>query len=103
MQGIKEFYEEVSREEKLKETLEAVAQKRMDEARRNIIKDYIDIAKSNGFEISENDFVIPKKDVSQDAEVRQLGISSGCLLIDNGCTICGEINSDGGCILIGLR
>ncbi len=96
MQELKKFYEEVSKDENLKERLESMVENRMAEVRQDIIKDYISIAKENGFEISEEDF-------SDNVTAQQLGASGGCLLIDSGCFVCGEINKHGGCIIIGAR
>lgn len=96
MQGFKEFYEEVSKNEELKKMLEDTVEKRMDEARKLIIKDQIEIAKKNNFDISEKDF-------AQTVEPGMLGVSGGCILIDSGCFVCGEINQHGGCIVIGAR
>lgn len=96
MQGLKEFYEEISKNENLKEKLENMVEKRMEEVRQDIIKDYISIAKENGFELSAEDFTDNEKS-------GLVGVSGGCLLIDSGCFVCGEINDHGGCIVIGMR
>lgn len=96
MQGFKEFYEEVTKNEELKNMLEEAVEKRMDEARKLIINDQIAIAKKHNYSISEKDFTDSvKKGVD--------GVGGGCLLIDSGCFVCGEINDHGGCIVIGVR
>ncbi len=96
MQGFKEFYEEVSKNETLKKMLEKTVESRMEDARKLIINDQISIAKKHNFDISESDYM-------QSAESGMVGVGGGCLLIDSGCFVCGEINEHGGCIVIGAR
>lgn len=96
MSNLKNFYEQASKDEKVKAEIREVSRKHLAQCHDEIIEDYIKIAGNNGITIKKEDF-------ENQVPGGELGASSGCIAIDEGCFVFGEINPHGGCIIIGVR
>lgn len=104
MEKLKKFYEDVETNAALKETLVAANEEMKGKSEEEIQEKMISIAKEFGYELTKEDFVQAEGELGeQELENVAGGISAGCFLVDMGCSFCGEITSDQGCILIGFR
>lgn len=96
MSELKRFYQTATQNDALKAELTAVSERKLRELKNGLIDDYIAIAQKYGVSLTVNDFE------NDSVSPGMLG-TGGCLLIDSGCFICGEIDPGGGCIIIGVR
>lgn len=103
MNNLKRLYEAAEGNKEIKEALlkanEEVKGMSTEDMKREIIK----IGAKFGFDISEKDFEQSEGELEAD-EVAKVagGISSGCFITNEGCMLIGEIDSEGGCIILGL-
>lgn len=108
MNQLKKFYTEAENNQEIKDELIAVNEKAGEMEPEEVKKELIRIGKKFGYEITEDDFKEltgerKEGEVQEDdlAEVAG-GVSAGCFITNAGCTILGEIDAGGGCILLGL-
>ena len=103
MNNLKKFYDAAEKDEKIKQALLSANEKaggmKEEEVKREIIK----LGAQFGYDISEKDFDAPEEELGDGAVEKVVGgVSSFCLFANAGCTALGEIDSKGGCIIIGL-
>lgn len=108
MNQLKKFYTEAESNQEMKDELVATNEKVREMEPEEVKKELIRIGKKFGYEITEDDFKEltgerKEGEVQEDdlAEVAG-GVRAGCFITNAGCTILGEIDADGGCILLGL-
>lgn len=106
MNQLKKFYEEAESNKDMKGELIAANEKaggmKPEEAKKEIIR----IGKKFGYDITADDFKElsgeRKEGELQEAELAKVaGGAGGCILTNAGCTLFGEIDAEGGCIIIG--
>lgn len=106
MNQLKKFYEEAESNKKMKDELVAANEKAEGKAPEEIAKEIIEIGKKFGYDITEDDFkeFIGGKEegeITEDELAKAVGGAGGCFISNSGCTVFGEIDSYGGCIIIG--
>ncbi len=109
MNELKKFYEEAMGNQEMKDELVAMNEKAREMEPQETKKEIIKIAQKYGYDISEDDFKElegerKEGELQEDdlAGVAGGKISAGCFITNAGCTVLGEIDSKGGCILLGL-
>lgn len=104
MSNLKKFYEAAEKNEEIKKALVAANEKASGMSAEEAKKEIIKLAAQFGYEISEKDFDDPNDELTEDEmdNVAGGGIKAGCFISNAGCTIAGEIDKDGGCIIIGM-
>jgi len=103
MNNLKKLYEAAEANKEIKDALlkanEEAKGLKVEEVKEKIIE----IGKKFGFDISSEDFDKPEGELTEEDVAKVAGgISAGCFLSNAGCTVIGEIGSDGGCIILGL-
>ena len=106
MNQLKKFYEEAESNKEMKDELVAANEKagemKPEEAKKEIIR----IGKKFGYDVTEDDFKELMGERSegeiQEGELAKVaGGAGGCFVTNVGCTLFGEIDDKGGCLLIG--
>lgn len=104
MNNLKKFYEEVEKNAELKEELvklnKEVEGREVDEAA--VKAKLIETAKKYDLSLCEADFNAEEGELNlDDLKAVAGGAGGGCFISNAGCSLFGEISSEGGCIIIG--
>ena len=103
MSNLKKFYDAAEKDEKIKQALLSANEKagdmNVEEAKREIIK----LGAQFGYDISEEDFEMPEEELGDSAVEKVVGgVSAGCFFANAGCTVIGEFDKTGGCLILGF-
>ena len=103
MNKLKEFYEEAEKREDMKKALLQANEDVKGLSEEEVKEKIIALGNQFGFEISKEDFNSEEGEMDENAiEKVAGGIKAGCFFSNAGCTVLGEIDGSGGCILLGL-
>ena len=103
MNNLRKFYEEAEKNEEIKKVLIAANEKASGLSVEEVKQEVIKLAAQFGYEVSEKDFDDPDGELTEDEMENVVGgFSGGCVLVNIGCIILGEIEKSGGCIILGL-
>lgn len=106
MNQLKKFYEEVESNKEMKDELVATNEKVREMDPEEAKKELIRIGKKFGYDITDDDFKAlegqrEEGELQEDELAEVAGGAGGCIITNAGCTLFGEIDDKGGCILIG--
>lgn len=101
MTNLKKFYEEAEKNEELKSALVAANKEMEGKSQAEVQDKLIAIAKDFGYALTADDFEEKEGELDLDDLEAVAGGAGGCFLSNAGCKLFGEIDSKGGCILIG--
>jgi hypothetical protein len=107
MNQLKKFYQDAESNKKMKDELVAANEKAGQMEPEKVKKEIIRIGEKFGYDITEDDFKElmgeRKEGELEEGELEEVvgGAGGGCFLSNAGCTLFGEIDEGGGCILVG--
>lgn len=108
MDNLKNFYQMVENSDVLKEKMEAIKEEikslSADEQDDAAINALLHLAKEQGIALERED-ILGNKGAVDDEELENVsggGIKGGCFVTNVNCSLFGEIDNNGGCIILGL-
>lgn len=101
MNNLKKFYEDVEKNPELKAALVAANKELEGKSLEECQAKLIAIAKDFGYTLTADDFTQAEGELNESDLDAVAGGAGGCFLTHCGCSLFGEIDSTGGCILIG--
>lgn len=101
MKNLKKFYEEAEKNEELKAVLVAANKEMEGKSQAEVQDKLVAIAKDFGYTLTSDDFEEKEGELDLDDLEAVAGGAGGCFISNAGCSLFGEIDSKGGCIIIG--
>lgn len=101
MTNLKKLYEEAEKNEELKGALVAANKEMEGKSQAEVQDKLIAIAKDFGYALTADDFEEKEGELDLDDLEAVAGGAGGCFVSNAGCRLFGEIDSKGGCIIIG--
>lgn len=106
MNQLKKFYEEAESNKEMKNELVAANEKAGEMNPEDVKNEIIKIGKKFGYDITEDDFKEltgerKEGEIQEDELAEVAGGAGGCFVTNAGCTVFGEFDKKGGCIIIG--
>ena len=101
MKNLMKFYEEVEKNEELKAALVAANKELEGKNLEEVQNKLIEIAQAFGYTLTADDFVEKEGELNPDDLEAVAGGWGVCVISNCACKAFGEIDSKGGCILVG--